>query len=309
MTEIQHKMETFLLIQENFLEAISQEILPEQNSPITKILCFKFRFNFQNFNLKHRSNSFDETTITSLIKEELNGGFSDDGINQYIKDICATIQKYYQTEIVKYVNNKSDLNGETWRWEEVYNWLWNDKFPRWFWSNKLVKLVEPNKKYLDWISFMVRIDNQRGIAGKPRHSPAILPLNVGGHFYITINSSDYYLLLLNLGADKKNINLICPSEAFAPSYFVKGHEILIPSLQGNSDYGTINFEQEGEEEFIAIVLKQPLDLPWLDSDRGDDIPILEQEQIKELWNFLIDNNDWEIFYKSFKVVKSHITDN
>ena len=307
MISIQREIQKMSAIQEAFVEAVIQQIFPKKQYKTTKILCFKHRFNPENFDFKHRSNFLDETTIASLIKKELNGGFSSDSINQHIKEICTIVKNYYQTEIVDYINSKTDLDRDNWRWEDVYNWLWNDKFPRWLWSNKLVKLVDPNNKYIDWISFMLRVDSQKRIGGKPRHSPAILPVNVDGHFYITINNSNCYLLLLNLGADKKNINRICPSKAFAPSSFVKGEEILIPSLKSNSNYGTINFEQEGEEEFIAIISKRTLEFPWLDIDIEDaDIPILEQEHIIDVWNYLLDHDDWEIFYKSFKVVQSHI---
>ncbi|NEP32766.1 MULTISPECIES: hypothetical protein [Moorena] len=113
-------------------------------------------------------------------------------------------------------------------------------------------------------------------------------------------------MLLNRGIDNKDVvtnYVVCPSQAFAPDNRLTQKKMLMP--QSGAMCEEITFDTVGQEEFLAIVLEDSLDFPWLTPNQEEPVPIWNPERLKELWARLAgDSNNWQAFYRSFQVVKA-----
>ena len=118
--------------------------------------------------------------------------------------------------------------------------------------------------------------------------------------------SNYQLLLFNRSGHGQY--LLCPSLEFAPNGMIDKPPILLPQ-QGSyaDDYDekeNFTFEVIGQEEFLAIVLKKPLKLDWLTPRKEDSLPECNGQRFKELFDELEQQENWQVFYQSFEVVKT-----
>jgi hypothetical protein len=115
---------------------------------------------------------------------------------------------------------------------------------------------------------------------------------------------NYQLLLLNRSQDGES--LLCPSSAFAPNALIDKPPILLPQKDSWAAQAEnpINFKfgKLETEEFLAIVLDKPLDLPWLTPRKEQAIPQWRAERIQELFEALEQQENWQVFYQSFEVV-------
>ena len=124
---------------------------------------------------------------------------------------------------------------------------------------------------------------------------------------IDFQVNNHQLLLLNRSQDGQY--LLYPSSAYAPSSIIEKPPILLPQKDSwaGQDEGQTNFifDHLGKEEFLAIALEKPLNLPWLNPRREDEQLIeWNGKGIKELFEELEKQNNWQVFYQSFDVVES-----
>ncbi|WP_336622324.1 hypothetical protein [Chlorogloeopsis sp. ULAP01] len=160
-----------------------------------------------------------------------------------------------------------------------------------------------------WIQFC---DRPAGYTSKGMKIPQILPketipINTPLSLKINLDCPGSYLLLFNRGQDKQgNITkyLVTPSQAFAPSYQLLEKSILIPQQDAILYEDGIEFDAEGKEEYIGIVIDNPLNLPWLNPDT--DNPALEWQgkHLKEVWEQLHAQDKWRVFYRNFNVISA-----
>jgi hypothetical protein len=109
------------------------------------------------------------------------------------------------------------------------------------------------------------------------------------------------LLLLN--RSQQGQILLCPSSAYAPNAIVEKSPIWLPQKDawaGDSEEKFV-FGEVGKEEFLAIVLEKPLSLPWLTPHEDEALPEWNAERMKELFEQLEKQGNWQVFYQSFEV--------
>ncbi len=160
-------------------------------------------------------------------------------------------------------------------------------------------------EHLRWIEFFPVESNNR----MPMRVSSPSPLNRNlkkGILYkvkIKLNVLGYYFLLLNRGLNNQGIivsrYLVIPSLDFAPNPLLEAID-LIP--QQNAKFEGIEFDAEGKEEYIGILLDKTLDLPWLNPTPKH--PTLEWN-VKHLEAVLeqLQNLDTrQVFYRDFEIL-------
>ena len=205
--------------------------------------------------------------------------------------------------------------GEKGNWEVVYNWLWNHKFLRWLEANSWELLREKAQSPAHWIHFLTKKDQQKVLNGELRGAflklppdpepeiKPIIPANEQLWMRIDLEYPQYQLLLFN--RSEAGIVLHCPSFGYAVNSIIKQPPILLPQKESwaGQDNQYFLFKDQGQEEFLGIVLKNPLDLSWLIPQRQEALPKWEGERIKELFEQLAQQDNWQVFYQSFEVVE------
>ena len=182
--------------------------------------------------------------------------------------------------------------------EVASDWLWNYKYPRWLVDRGLDSLIADADKRSDWIDFNPIDEDCRGAHGhrRPQTSQRTIKLNTPFFMSIKLPNPDGYFWLLNRGFVTRSF--FCPSLDFAPTNKVDGEEILIPHK--DAECLDIFFDETGQEEFIGIWVDKELNLPWV---QEESFPRCTPERINHLLAELSESQ-YQVFYKSFDVVKS-----
>ena len=177
--------------------------------------------------------------------------------------------------------------GKKGAWEIVYSWLHEHKFPRWLTQEK-------NRVWQAWkteakpdlakVCFNEISEDCRGMTGKPRHREQIY-LNRDYSMAIELDRySDYYLLLLNRGQTcqgEETKYLVCPSPAFAPRLQPVQTRFILP--QPGSEFGAINFDEPGREEYLGILVREkPNLLAWMTETETEVLPTWDELRMYEL---------------------------
>ncbi len=295
----------------NFLEEINRSCFPVNgggNKKIREQAFLKRRFHPNNYQPEVKQHK----EIARQIKKELNIDCQS-AIGTTCQNVIRALVKQYGTEM------KSDgvdvdclVNGEKGKkgaWKIVYNWLHEDKFPRWLRQEK-------NSVWQAWrteaqpdiarISFNEHDDNYRGMTGKPRQEEQIY-LNRDYSMAIELDRySDYYLLLLNRGQTRQGEEtkyLVCPSPAFAPHLQTVEAQFILP--QPGSEFEVINFDELGREEYLGILVKKESNLPaWMSLTEEEVLPTWDELRMYELWQEINKQGDYQIFYQSFDVINN-----
>jgi hypothetical protein len=230
------------------------------------------------------------------------------------------ISGLYEAEIrADGVDVDSLLNGkqgERGTWEVVYDWLWKHKYLRWLDENGWQILQEKAKSPPNWLQFlteeeMTAVQVNRGLVRQtppPSVQKITLTIPANQSLWMEINlesleRSNYQLLLLNRSEDGQC--LLCPSSGYAPNSIMDKRVTWFPQKDSWADYNKQNFMfgEAGNEEFLAIALEKPLSLPWLTPHQEEEFPEWNAERIKELFEQLEQQGNWQVFYQSFDVEK------
>lgn len=196
--------------------------------------------------------------------------------------------------------------GEKGSWEVVYHWLWNHKYLRWLEENGWDILQKKAKSPSNWLQFLEMSALQAGTKAPSLRLPAkikpTIPANEELWMAIYIEFTNYQLLLFN--RSKQGKLLLCSSFGYAENATIEKSPFLLPksdSLAGKTEQKFI-FKEMGEEEFLAIALEKPLSLPWLIPSEEEPLPEWNAKRMKELFDCMEKQNNWQIFYQSFEVV-------
>ena len=312
-----------LNLKQNFQNQIAESLfganLTEQR------VCFLKRFAPEN-HPDNRVSTHQE--IAKLMKKDL-PDYCEEKISQTIRKVIEVVHKAYEEEMkADGVNTEALLNlkaGGTLKgkedeeshkkfspWKEAYKWLWKHKYLRWLDENGWQILQEKAISAPDWIQFK----SQQEMASSkrtPKRPPASarevaskIPAHEALWMVVDLAYSNYQLLLFNRSGHGQY--LLCPSLEFAPNGMIDKPPILLPQ-QGSyaDDYDekeNFTFEVIGQEEFLAIVLKKPLKLDWLTPRKEDSLPECNGQRFKELFDELEQQENWQVFYQSFEVVKT-----
>ncbi|MBD2481158.1 hypothetical protein [Planktothrix sp. FACHB-1365] len=233
-------------------------------------------------------------------------------IKPAIKGLYAAEMRADGVDVDSLLNKEQ---GEKGNWKVVYNWLWNYKYPRWLEANSWELLREKAQSPAHWIQFLTKEDQQKVLDGDLRGAylkrpptpepeiPPIIPVNEKLRMRIDLEYPQYQLLLFN--RSEAGTVLHCPSFGYAVNSIIEQPPILLP--QKESWAGQTNqfflFQDKGQEEFLGIVLKEPLNLPWLIPQEQDVLPKWEGERVMQLFSHLQQSGDWQVFYQSFDVVE------
>jgi hypothetical protein len=177
------------------------------------------------------------------------------------------------------------------------------------------QILQKKAKSLDnWLQFLTKEEMasvQRGTRGLilPPPPPAVekmtpkIPANQSLWMVINLPFQNYQLLLLN--RSQQGQALLCPSSAYAPNAIVEKSPLLLPQKDawaGNCEEKFV-FGEAGKEEFLAIVLEKPLSLFWLTPHEDEALLEWNAERMKELFEQLEQQGNWQVFYQSFDVVE------
>ncbi|NJK69582.1 MAG: hypothetical protein HC941_26415 [Microcoleus sp. SU_5_3] len=259
--------------------------------------------------------------------------YCENKINQTIRKVIEVVHKACEEEMkADGVNTEALLNlkaGGTLQgkddeeshkkfspWKEVYKWLWDHKYLRWLDENGWQILQEKAKSPPNWLQFLTKEEMasvQRGTRSfvLPPPPPAvqkstpIIPVEKSLWMVIDLEFDNSQLLLLNRSQDGEF--LLCPSSAYAPNPIVEKPPILLPQKDSWADRDesqtNFKFEKLVKEEFLAIALEKPLNLPWLTPREDEALPEWNAERLKELFEHLERQGNWQVFYQCFEVVE------
>jgi hypothetical protein len=290
-------------IQQQFIRKIADELFQQSvNGKDTEEQCFfKLRFDPDNYQLKTKNKNNND--IVSLMNQKL--GYFSRNIQRLQKKqvIPALVNQYEQQMKADELDIESILNakrGENDVRKRVYSWLWDKQFPRYLWE----KLRKESDKNQDWIRFVDEslVSSERGLVVRtPKNEPKTIPINQSLDLVINVDADccNHHLLLFNRGLT--DFHLICPTEVFAPKSKIEEIPWLMPTEGSiaNKDEWKFEFDTTGTEEFLAIVIEQPLELEWLKLSKQLQF---EPKHLVELWEQLEKNKNWRSFYQSFEVV-------
>ncbi|MBW4493295.1 MAG: hypothetical protein KME26_09450 [Oscillatoria princeps RMCB-10] len=221
--------------------------------------------------------------------------------------------------------SKGRKKGQGVIWRLAYEWLWKHKYPRWLeanrqWleANSWELLREKAKSPANWIQFKTNEEAaQLGVDRGPilppappavQKHPATIPANQSLWMVIDLKFDKSAVLLLNRSQDGEC--LLCPSSAYAPNAIMEEPPLLLPQKDSwaalDEEKTNFKFDKLGKEEFLAIVLKQPLNLPWLTPREDEELIEWNCERIMDLFDHLEhleQPGEWPVFYQSFEVVE------
>jgi hypothetical protein len=292
---------------DKFLEEIANSLFPDQTPAAAREhrCLFRLRFHPENYQLKNNPNNNDDQTIASLMKQELNCLPTD--IQRRLAEVIKEVVNQYQLELdsdkQESQNWSNGGQGKRGIWREVYQWLWEYKFPRWELDNLF---WEPLKKQVDdenWIKIKPETVRNWELPELPEPEP----LPVGEPLFITIKlpPESRYLLLLHRGLTQRCF--LCPSMVFAPQYRADENVIRLPQTESywyQQKKMGIRLTTPGTDEYIAIALKEALDFDWLKPTKQELILNWTSDRMNQLWGWLSDNPlSWQGCYQEFKVVQ------
>ncbi|EAW33335.1 hypothetical protein [Lyngbya sp. PCC 8106] len=291
---------------DKFLKEIANSLFFDKTPAAEEHQClFRLRFHPENYKLQTNPRQDNNNTIASLMKQELNCLPTD--IQGRLAEVIRELVNQYQLELdsdkqesQNWINRKQGQRGI---WREVYQWLWDYKFPRW------------ELDHLYWEPLKQQVYDENWIKIKPEtvrnwellELPEPEPLPVGEPLFITIKlpPESRYLLLLHRGITQRCF--LCPSMVFAPQYRADENVIRLPQTESywyqQKKIG-IRLTTPGTDEYIAIALKEALDFDWLNPTKQELIPNWTSDRMEQLLGWLSDNpSSWQGCYQEFKVVK------
>ena len=226
----------------------------------------------------------------------------------------AIVNKYKEEMTADGVDVNILLNGQVGQggiWRDAYNWLWQYKYPRWLEAHSWELLREKATSPANWIQFltgeMADLKKSRGPYLKDEEPepeiPQIIPVNEKLWIAIDLEYPHCQFLLFN--RSEAGVVLLCPSFGYAPNPIIDKPPLLLPQRDSFAEQTKqkFRFNDKGQEEFLGIVLAKPLNLPWLIPQRQEKIPKWNNQRIKELFEQLETQNNWQVFYQSFEVVE------
>jgi hypothetical protein len=307
---------------EKFLNEIAGELKTQPGYNIREEVFFPLRY------AKNRPVAVQHRTIA----EELMPQDPRLGQGDYAKSIGTTSQNVMRAIVNKYeeemtadgVDVKIFLNGQKGQggiWRTAYDWLWEQKYPRWLAANSWELLREKAKSPANWIQFLTEEDKQKVLAGElkvRRPSPPAsvekitekIPVNQPLYLEVNLKYPQHRLLLVNGNTEGKY--LFCPSLDFAPDSILENPPFVLPQAgswaEQNGENEKILFEDVRREEFMAIVLDKDVNFDWMKPSEEESLPEWNGQRILDVFKQLEQSGEWQVFYQSFEVVELKTAD-
>ncbi len=267
-------------LEKKFIAEITDQIFPGRSCSETQKLCFELRFCPDNWQ--------EENVDIARKMEKKLGAFTKDSISPTLAEVLKKLKKQFGDEMAQdNVNWDKRSPGrpadeEKSPWQIAYRWLWERKFPDWqmdcYWETLREKAASPPY----WLCFTPESD--KGMVGPTK---PVIDVNVPYYMHIELDCDQEHLLLLNRGLDTQYV--VCPSQAFAPVNRLRDKKMIMPQQGAMCEEDKIKFDAVGKEEFLAIVLEESLDLPWLTPNEEEPFPIWNPKRFNQLWTGLVEN--------------------
>ena len=287
---------------QNFLDDINQQLFPQNftDKHLRERIFFPLRFQRRKSQPSHL-----EIAKQMSQTEPLQGVNCQTSINTTVQNVIRRLVEVFGEEMANDGVNTAPLikgqRGKKGASDVVYQWLWEDKFPRWQLNSIWQRLVKLADSPADWIRFTPVNPGDRKLVvpvGKTREQP-VIGVNIPSMMHIDLECDAGHLLLLNRGGESQYV--MCPSAAFAPRNRLTGETILMPQLGAMCE--DMTFDSLGKEEFLGIVVNRWLEFPWLDVNEEEPAPIWDTERLHQLWVNLEGEENWRGFYQAFEVVE------
>ncbi|WP_254174773.1 hypothetical protein [Planktothrix pseudagardhii] len=290
-----------------FLNDLATELFKDDVNGVKKEkeCFFKLRFNPENYKISNKNIKEEKDDLLTLIKKQL--GYAPTNIARLQRQVIENLITIYQQELIQDNVNIEALThaepGQKGIWQQVYHWLHDKKFPRWQFNQLWEQFKQQGNPQPDWIKFAPTV---RGMYWEePVNSTPTIPCDLPLRMELNLNYPQSYLLLLNRELNTNTRFLVCPSLAFAPDNKIDQPPILLPQMGSIATQKNrfIKFDGEGVEEYLGIVSEKPIEIDGLTRNPKQQFPILEDDILNQLWQQLQQQQNWQVFYQSFQVVK------
>jgi hypothetical protein len=314
-----------------FLEQINDECFScgVQTRQIREKAFLKLRFHPENRDKQHRE------IATQMEKLQGLNGDCTTGIGTTCQNVVRAITRQYEPEMMddgvdvdKILNRTEDSGngkGKKGHWETVYTWLYDSKFLRWLAQekNRIWKAwkaeAKPDLAKISFIEIPKTSPSslkdpkpsqpgpeQRKLKGSQPREKEQIHFKRDYSMEIELKESDCYLLLFSRSESfqgEETRYLFCPSKAFAPHLKPVSTKVLLPQL--DSEFGAIEFDEPGIEEYLGILLKEkPSNLDRIIAFEEESFPVWDDLSMYKLLQELEKQSDCQIFYQSFEVVST-----
>lgn len=321
-----------------FIDEIGSDLFKEDKE---KQSCFLHRFDRANHpdNNKDDKEKAQNKAVAELINRDLNQTYCKKNIGHTIRKVLEVLYGEYGEEMkadgvavdklfnvgkggkLKSANKEDDSEGKNQEqsqgkfspWQEVYKWLWGEKFLRFIWE-KCQEKADAGKA---WMEFC-KNEEIPDILSQPRglvleeleelrqeKMPKIPLLQPQSLLLFFPPETKGYFLLLNKG--NKGCYVLCPSLGYAVNCCLKS-TVILPQGEARAGQNKLGLKYDalGVEEFIAIAHPEPLNLPWLDvsKEKGEIAPALTSDRLLELWEEFEKQGEWRGYYQAFEVVEA-----
>lgn len=299
-------------LEKEYLDKIAEQIFPTHGRSEKQYELFKERFYPNNYEC---SNTEIAKGLSQRYKQTID---YETGLPQNIKEIIKKINNVFREEleadgITEDLIGCGKQQGAPGRrsaqtkspWQIVYQWLWGDQYSLWLQDYIWESWKQTAQTSRNWLKFNPLSSEyaSKGIKIPPRISKKRIPAHTPLNLKIEIDCSQSYLILFNLGKTlqgEMTKYLITPSQAFAPHYQLRDKNLFIP--QEDALCEDLQFNTEGIEEFMAIVIDRPLTLPWLNPNSEDPAFKWQGKHLGQLWKELKSGQyQWQIFYYDVNV--------
>jgi hypothetical protein len=278
-----------------FLESLARDCFAT-TTPARKLI-FQLRFD-PKYHPENGIEGRNNQGIAKLVQKQLNEDVSHrigTDLQWVVKTLVSEFEPQMKQDGVDIEFLTAGNKGEKGKWLVVYDWLGQKHFPRWLLEKQWQELVDKAEKVDDWL----QVKSVERTLRMPEPRQSTVPLKTEVYLLVNLNWVNRYLLLLYQGTDGIKYCL-CPSKGFAPSGELSEQEMYLP--QTGAMTKSMVFEEVGKEHFLAIVLEQSLELPWLRPNDGEPVPSLNANRLNELLEKLEQQGNSQLFYKSFDVV-------
>ena len=240
--------------------------------------------------------------------------FNQSSINQIIREVINKIYNTFSQELEQDGISRQIIQPHTNtrknRWQILYHWLWDNKYPRWLWDT--LKQQAQKESDRQWIKFSDVGNSDENIRGIDIDTEEIKQWKEQRQHLIHTNrpltiqldlQTGKYLILINRSIDYENNEtryLVAPSPAFAPNFRFSKLNQIIP--QPEAICSDIKFRTPGIEEFIGILVDDKFDFSFLNPNQDEAILQWSDEHLKEIGDRLDLIENWQVFYKKYTVV-------
>jgi hypothetical protein len=311
-----------------FLSSLSEQLFPAdlEGQLCFELLCFELRFNAQNLDVIKYSEIARMMDATERLRHPLSeakikkvkskavktlkhqyavetqaGGMGKDSFWQAV--LQAVSDWLWEKKIFRWLL-KPSVEQPT-DWQAVSDWLWEKNFSAWLWEQLVAKAsLVADKLVLEEVDEETGLPLQdtRLVLPKLPSKEITVKQNIPYRLRVEPEQSGH-LLLLNRGTTR-TLYCVCPWLGYAPVDEVSAEEPMYIPQEGSAAREQkmhLKYAEAGEEEMLALVTEQPLNLSWLSAIVEANVPSLNADHLLELSEQLQGQANYQLFSRKIVV--------